>query len=335
MKKTLNEIAGIVGGTVLGAGDTVITGVAGINEAGAGDITFVSNPKYAHFALTTSASAIIIGEKMKDAVKIPAVVCAEPYLAYAKIISIIAAERQKHPSGISKNSAVSKTALLGKNVSVADFAVVDEGASVGDGSVIYPHCYVGRNAKIGSNCLIYSGVTIREDIIVGNNVIIHSGTVIGSDGFGYVPEGGRLRKIPQIGIVEICDDVEIGANVAIDRATTGKTVIGKGTKIDNLVQIAHNVQIGENSVVCGQAGISGSTKIGSWVTLAGQAGLAGHLTIGDGAVVAAQAGVIGDVPPKEVVSGYPARPHGQAMRIYALIQRLPELFQEIKKLKKG
>jgi len=335
MKRTLKEIADAVKGSVSGNGDVVITNVAGINEAKEGDITFVSNPKYVNFIETTKASAIIINENFRDRVKIPALVCSDPYLAYAKILSIMAEEKQKHPSGISKNSAISKTANIGSNVSVSDFSVIDENASVGDNTVIYPNCYVGKNAKIGLNCLIYPNVTIRENVSVGNNVIIHSGTVIGSDGFGYVPEGGKLRKIPQIGIVEICDDVEIGANVAIDRATTGKTVIGKGTKIDNLVQIAHNVQIGENSVICGQAGISGSTKIGNWVTIAGQAGTVGHITIGDGAVLAARAGVIGDVAPKETVSGYPARPHRQAMKISALINKLPELFEEIKKLKKG
>jgi len=335
MKKTLKEIADIVKGHVSGDGGIIITNVAGINEAKEGDITFVSNPKYMHFVETTKASAIIIHENLMDKVNIPAVVCADPYLAYSKILSIVAEEMHRHPEGISKNAAISKTARISSNVSVSDFSVIDENASVGENTVIYPHCYIGKNARIGINCLIYPNVTIRENVTVGNNVIIHSGTVLGSDGFGYVPEGGKLRKIPQIGIVEICDDVEIGANVTIDRATTGKTVVGKGTKIDNLVQVAHNVQIGENSVICGQAGISGSTKIGNWVTVAGQAGLTGHITVGDGAIVAAQAGVIGDVSPKETVSGYPARPHKQAMRIYALIQKLPELFEEIKKQKKG
>ena len=253
--------------------------------------------------------------------------------SYTKLLNSIAIEKEKHPSGISKNSAVSASAVINKNISIGDFSVISENAEIGSNTIIYPNCYIGRNVKIGEHCLIYPNVTIREDIIVGNNVIIHSGTVIGSDGFGYVPENNTLKKIPQIGIVEIGDNVEIGANVTIDRATTGKTLIGKGTKIDNLVQIAHNVQIGENSIIVAQVGISGSTKIGNGVTIAGQAGLIGHVTIGDGAIVAAQAGVIGDVPPKETVSGYPARPHKQAMKLYALIQKLPELFEELKKLK--
>jgi len=333
MKKTLKEIIKITGGEILGNEDTIITNVAGITEAKKGDITFVSNPKYKQYIGSTNASAIIIKESQKDKVKIPAIVSKNPYLSYAKIIMHIAKEIEKHPSGISKNCSISKSAKIGENVAISDFVAVDENSKINDGTTIYPNCYIGRNSKIGKNCLIYSNVTIRENIIIGNNVIIHAGTVIGSDGFGYVQENGLFKKIPQIGIVEIADDVEIGANVTIDRATTGKTFIGQGTKIDNLVQIAHNVHIGENSIIVSQAGISGSTKIGNGVTIAGQAGLVGHITVGDGAVIAAQSGVIGDVAPHETVSGYPARPHKHAMKIYALIQKLPELFEEIKKLK--
>ncbi|HAX61437.1 MAG TPA: UDP-3-O-(3-hydroxymyristoyl)glucosamine N-acyltransferase [Elusimicrobia bacterium] len=334
MRKTLKEISEISDGEVLGDENTIITNVAGITEAKKGDITFVSNPKYEQYISSTNASAIIIKESQKDKVKIPSIVSKNPYLSYAKIIMHIAKETEKHPAGISCNCSVSKSAKIEGCVAISDFVVVDENAKIDDGTIIYPNCYIGRNVKIGKKCLIYPNVTVRENIVIGNNVIIHSGTVIGSDGFGYVQENGLLKKIPQIGIVEIADDVEIGANVTIDRATTGKTFIGKGTKIDNLVQIAHNVQIGNNSIIVSQAGISGSTKIGNGVTVAGQAGLIGHITVGDGAIIAAQAGVIGDVPAKETVSGYPARPHKHAMKIYALIQKLPELFEEIKKLKK-
>ncbi|MDD5686440.1 MAG: UDP-3-O-(3-hydroxymyristoyl)glucosamine N-acyltransferase [Elusimicrobia bacterium] len=334
MKKTLKEIAGITGDEVFGNENTIITNIAGIEEAKEGDITFVSNPKYIQFVETTKASAIVISEAQKSKVRIPAIVSKNPYLSYTKILIYIAKEREKHPSGISEKCSISKSAVVKDNVAISDFTVIGDNAEINTGTIVYPNCYIGRNVKIGKNCLIYSNVTIRENIIIGNNVIIHSGTVIGSDGFGYVPENGVLKKIPQIGIVEIGDDVEIGANVTVDRATTGKTFIGKGTKIDNLVQIAHNVQIGENSIIVAQVGISGSTKIGNGVTIGGQAGFAGHITIGDGAIVAAQAGVIGNVQSKETVSGYPARPHKQAMRIYALIQRLPELFEEFKKLKK-
>ncbi|MEW6557138.1 MAG: UDP-3-O-(3-hydroxymyristoyl)glucosamine N-acyltransferase [Elusimicrobiota bacterium] len=342
MRKTLKEILEITGGKILGDENTVVTNAAGIIEAEKGDITFVANPKYEQYIGSTNASAIIISEKQKDkvyhadslrGVKIPAIVSPNPYLAYTKILVEIAKEKQKYPSGISNKCSISKSIVLGKNVAISDFVVIEENVEIGENTVFYPNCYIGSCVKIGNNCLIYPNVTIRENCIIGSNVIIHSGTVVGSDGFGYVLESGSLKKIPQIGIVEIADDVEIGANVTIDRATTGKTFIGRGTKIDNLVQIAHNVQIGENSIIIAQAGISGSTKIGNGVTIAGQAGLVGHITIGNGAVIAARAGVIGDVPAKETVSGYPARPHKQAMKIYALLQKLPELFEEIKKLK--
>ncbi|MFH1541240.1 MAG: UDP-3-O-(3-hydroxymyristoyl)glucosamine N-acyltransferase [Elusimicrobiota bacterium] len=352
MEKTLKEIAEISGGEVFGSGDSgdeniIITNVAGIVEAKKGDITFVANPKYEQYISSTNASAIIISENQKDKVKIPAIISKNPYLSYAKIIMFIAKEIEKHPSGISlqgfamtgkepiraKNYSISKLAKIGENVTISDFVVIDEDAQIDNETIIYPNCYIGRNSKIGKKCLIYPNVTIRENVIIGDNVIIHSGSVIGCDGFGYIQDNGSLKKIPQIGIVEIADDVEIGANVTIDRATTGKTFIGRGTKIDNLVQIAHNVCVGENSIIVSQAGISGSTKIGNGVTVAGQAGLVGHITVGDGAIIAAQSGVIGDVAPREVVSGYPARPHKQAMKIYALIQKLPQLFEEIKKLK--
>ncbi|MBN1385318.1 MAG: UDP-3-O-(3-hydroxymyristoyl)glucosamine N-acyltransferase [Elusimicrobia bacterium] len=333
MKKTLKEIAEIVEGKVLGNENTLITNIAGIAEAKEGDITFVSNPKYIKFIETTKASGIIIAEDQKDRVKIPAIVSKNPYFSYAKLLKYAAKEKEKHPSGISKNCSISESVIIENNVAISDFSVIDENVRIDSGTVIYPNCYIGKKSKIGKNCIIYPNVTIREETIIGNSVIIHSGTVIGSDGFGYVPLNNKIEKIPQIGTVEICDDVEIGANVTIDRATTGKTFIGKGTKIDNLVQIAHNVHIGENSIIVAQTGISGSTEIGKGVTIAGQAGLGGHLTIGDGATIGAQSGVMGDVPPKETVSGYPARPHGKAMRIYALIQKLPELFEELKKLK--
>ncbi|OQA92571.1 MAG: UDP-3-O-acylglucosamine N-acyltransferase [Elusimicrobia bacterium ADurb.Bin231] len=335
MKKTLRELADLVDGSVIGDESVIITGVAGIKESSTGDITFISNPKYFKFLKTTKASAIIISDNLKDSLSgLSAIVSKNPYLAYAKIIMLIAEERKNHPSGISPHCIVEKTAKLGDNVSLSGFVFIDAYADIGEGTIIYPNCYIGKNVSLGRNCLIYSNVTIRENVKIGDNVIIHSGTVIGSDGFGYVTLPQGLKKIPQIGTVEICDDVEIGSNVSIDRATTGKTFIGKGTKIDNLVQIAHNVQIGENSVIVAQAGIAGSSKVGNWVTIAGQAGIVGHINIADGAVIAAQAGVIGDVGPKETVSGYPARPHRQAMRSYAFIQKLPELFEEMKNRKK-
>jgi UDP-3-O-[3-hydroxymyristoyl] glucosamine N-acyltransferase len=212
--------------------------------------------------------------------------------------------------------------------------VIEDKVSIGDKSVIYAGCFVGHHTRIGTDALIYPNVSIRERVLIGNRCIIHSGAVIGSDGFGFVTVEGKHQKIPQTGTVEIGDDVEIGANVSIDRARFDKTVISRGTKIDNLVHIAHNVVIGEDSLVVAQAGISGSTVIGRNVIIAGQAGLVGHINIGDNAVLAAQAGVTKSVPENTMVSGYPAQEHGQALRINACIQNLPRLYETVKELKK-
>ena len=224
---------------------------------------------------------------------------------------------------------------MGDNVAIGPYVVIEPGATIGSGATIMAHCYIGYSAAVGGQSLLYPSVTIRELVQVGSRVIIHSGTVIGSDGFGFVPGRGGHTKIPQIGTVVIGDDVEIGANTAIDRATTGATTIGKGTKIDNLVHIAHNVHIGEHCFIAGQTGIAGSARIGNFVTFAGQSGAVGHITIGDGATIAGRAAVIGNVAPGETVSGYPARPHREAMKIEVLIRKLPEMYEWFKKASKS
>jgi UDP-3-O-[3-hydroxymyristoyl] glucosamine N-acyltransferase len=253
-------------------------------------------------------------------------------LAFAKVVSLVLPDDTKRPSGLHPTAIVSPTAKLGKNVAVGAYTVIDDKAQIGEGTIIYSGCYIGSNTKIGKDCLIYPHVSIRERIEIGDRVIIHCGTVIGSDGFGFAAVKGVQEKIPQIGTVLVEDDVEIGANVTIDRARFDKTIIGRGTKIDNLVQIAHNVIIGENCIIVAQAGISGSTVLGKNVTLAGQAGLVGHINIGDGAICAAQSGVTKSVPPNTMVSGYPAKPHEVAKRVNACVQSLPELYKKIKEL---
>lgn len=334
MQKTLKEIAKLINGQVSGDDSVVITGVSGIKEACEGDITFLANPKYLPLIDKTQASAVIASAQIQSDA-LPIIRVDNPSLAFSKVVSLFVPSESNHPKGIHPSAILGKNAAFGNDVAIGPYCVIEDNVSIGDGTIIYSGSFVGYSTKIGSNCLIYPNVSIRERVIIGSRVIIHSGTVIGSDGFGYVEAvDGTHQKIPQIGSVEIKDDVEIGANVTIDRARFDKTIIGKGTKIDNLVQIAHNVVIGENSIIIAQAGISGSTTIGKNVTIAGQAGLVGHITIGDKAILAAQAGVTKSVPPETLVSGYPARPHEVAKKVNACVQNLPKLYETVKELKK-
>ena len=330
---TLARIAELVGGKVIGDDSVVIRGLSGIKEAQEGDITFVANPKYISLISSTKASAVITSEDIEDAGK-PTIKTDNPSIAFAKLVSHFAPDEGKFELGVHPTAILGKDVKLGKNISIQPYVVVSDGASIGDDTVLQAGVYIGIYSKIGVSCLIHPHVTIRERVTIGSNVIIHSGTVIGSDGFGYATVKGVHYKIPQIGTVFIEDDVEIGANVTIDRARFGKTHIKQGTKIDNLVQIAHNVEIGENSIIVAQSGISGSTNIGKGVILASQSGVVGHISIGDNARVAAQAGVTKSVPEGEVVSGYPAKPHGTAKRINACVQRLPDFYKCIKGLQK-
>lgn len=333
MQKTLRELARIVKGEIVGDPDTVITGVSGIKEARKGDITFLANRRYMPLLETTQASAVITPLDIDSAPQ-PIIKTQDPSFAFAQVVADMFPVQVRHPRGIHKTAVIAKSVKIGKNVAVGPYVVIEDKAEIGDNTIIYAGCFIGHDVKIGRDCLFYANVAIRERVVIGNRVSVQSGTAIGSEGFGYTNIDGEYRLIPQVGTVVIEDDVEIGANVAIDRARFDKTLIGRGTKIDNLVQIAHNVVIGQNSIIVAQAGISGSTHIGNKVTIAGQAGLVGHITIGDGAILAAQAGVTKSVPPNTIVSGYPARPHQEAKKINAYIQRLPELVEELGALKK-
>jgi UDP-3-O-[3-hydroxymyristoyl] glucosamine N-acyltransferase len=331
-RKTLTEVAKIINGEVVGDKNTVITGICGIKEAKDGDLTFVANSKYLPLIDHTRASAIITSCEINSASK-PIIKTDNPSLAFAKMVSLLSPNHAVHLTGIHPTAVLAKNVKLGRDVAIGPYVVVESDVQIGDNSIIYAGCYIGHHSSIGKGVLIYPNVSIRERITVGNRVIIHSGSVIGSDGFGFATVRGIHEKIPQIGTVLIEDNVEIGANVTIDRARFDTTIIARGTKIDNLVQIAHNVVIGENSIVVAQAGISGSTTVGKGVILAGQAGIVGHITIGDGAVVAAQAGVTKSVPANTKVSGYPAKPHETAKRVNACVQKLPELYKTINELK--
>jgi len=333
MQKTLKEIAEFVKGEVVGDESVVIKGVAGIREAQEGEITFLANPKYALFLNRTAASAVITSRDVEKAKK-PIIRTDNPSLAFTQVISLLVPENPAHPQGIHPAAVVAKGATLGKDVSLGAHVVVEDGAVIGDNTVIYGNCYIGRGVRIGSKSLIYPNVTLREQVVLGERAIIHSGTVIGSDGFGFATVDEKHHKIPQVGTVEIGDDVEIGANCAIDRARFDKTVVGSGSKIDNLVHIAHNVTIGKNCLIVAQVGISGSTSIGDSVVLAGQVGIVGHVTIGDRAIVMAQSGVNKSIPADSVFWGYPAKEQSIAKRVNASVQNLPRLYDKVDELKK-
>jgi len=331
MRLTLGEISKLVGGELIGDPAVVITGISGIKEAKEGDITFLANSKYSPLMKITKASAVITSREAFDSEK-PVIKTDNPSIAFTKIVGLAAPNDNKHFKGVHPTAIISKDVKLGPNVAIGPYTVIEDAVEIGEGTIVYSGCYIGRSTKIGKDCLVYPHVSIRERIEIGQRVIIHSGAVIGSDGFGFAMVRGVQKKIPQIGTVSIEDDAEIGANVTIDRARFDKTIIGKGTKIDNLVQIAHNVVTGESCVIVAQAGVSGSTVLGSRVILAGQAGIVGHIRIGDRAVVAAQAGVTKSVKPDTKVSGYPAKPHDMAKRVNACVQKLPELYKRIKEL---
>ncbi|MBN2684602.1 MAG: UDP-3-O-(3-hydroxymyristoyl)glucosamine N-acyltransferase [Pontiellaceae bacterium] len=327
------EIAERLGGTLDGDGTIEIVGVAGLKEAGDGDISFLANPKYASLVATTKASAVIVPNDWDRVAPCALIRVENADQCFARAAELFYEAPPVPAPGIHPTACVADSAQLGKSVSIGPNCTVEEGVIIGANTVIHANCVIGYKTVIGENCLLYPLVSTREFTQIGNRVIIHNGSVVGSDGFGYaVQKDGSRIKIPQIGNVVIEDDVEIGANVAIDRARFGKTCIGRGTKIDNLVQIAHNVIVGEHSVMCGQVGISGSTTIGSRVILAGQAGLAGHLEVGDGAVVGAQSGVMKNVPPGDFVMGSPAFPHLQNKKMVANALLLPKLKDKIRAL---
>jgi UDP-3-O-[3-hydroxymyristoyl] glucosamine N-acyltransferase len=333
MQKTLNEIARLIDGQVIGNGDTLITGASGIREAAEGEITFLANSKYSPLMDKTRASAIITSSGAQGTAK-PIILTQDPSWAFVKIIAMFTPDDAGHPSGIDYTVVMGKNVSLGQDVTIGAYSVIGDNVTIGDNVIIYAGCYIGHHTKIGSQTLIYPHVSIRERISIGSRVIIHSGAVIGSDGFGFVTVKGAHHKIPQVGTVEIGDDVEIGANVTIDRARFDKTVIGGGTKIDNLVQIGHNVIIGENALIVAQAGIAGSAIIGNNVTIGGQAGIVGHITIGDNVIVTGKSGVAKSVAPDTMVSGYPARPFMTTQRANASLQNLPKLFNLVNQLKK-
>jgi UDP-3-O-[3-hydroxymyristoyl] glucosamine N-acyltransferase len=331
---SVKEIAEIINGEIVGNPDAVIEGANTLENATEGEISFLANPKYSKWLDKTNASCVLVSLDISSDIDISMIKVENPDAAFSTILEKLYGDKDHPVSGISKDARIDKSAVLGNNVRVGDFAKIESGASIGENTVLYPNVYVGKDAVIGENCIIYPGVIVADGVNIGNNVIVHGCSVIGSDGFGYTTKNGKHYKVPQVGSVIIKDDVEIGSNVCIDRGCPGNTIIEEGTKIDNLVQIAHNVKIGKNCFIISQVGIAGSTVVEDYAVLAGQAGVVGHITIGTGAKVGAQAGVTHDIKPGQLVSGYPAMNHSQARRINALVRKLPKLFKEMERLKK-
>lgn len=338
---TVDELAAAVGGEVAGDGRAVIRGANGIKEAGPDEVTFVANPKYKAALKTTRAGAVIVAPGT-EAGALTLIRTPNPYAAFAKALAMFAPPAEAPETGLSGLAFIHEKAKIGKGVAVGPFVTVRENAVVGDRTSLGAGVYVGREAAVGADCLIYPNVTIRERVVVGDRCIIHSGAVVGSDGFGFATEGKVHHKIPQIGVVVVEDDVEIGANCAIDRATMGETRIGRGSKLDNLIQIAHNVKVGEGTLIAAQTGIAGSTVLGKYCVLGGQVGVVPHIEIGDGAVLAAQSGVTKSIRERETVFGRPARPlqevkkrEGRVALLEKYFKRVKELEQEIAELKRG
>ena len=333
MEKSLRELAELVEGRIERDGSVKVKGVAKVEEAKKGEITLAISEKFLHKARQSQASAVIVPLWVKDFSK-PVIQVKNPRLAFAQVLELFAPQPPRL-SGIHSTVLIGVNVEMGKDVTMGPYTVLGDGVKLADNVYISSEVYLGNNVRIGKGSFIHPRVTILDNTIVGEKVIIHSGTVIGSDGFGFAKkEDGSYYKIPQVGKVVIEDEVEIGANVAIDRATIGETRIGSGCKIDNLVHIAHNVTLGRNVAIVGLVGISGSSTIGDGVILAGQAGVTDHVRIGNNTIVAAKSGVTKNIGPNQFVSGFPARPHSKQKRVKAIINQLPRLLERVRKLEK-
>ena len=330
MELTLKHIAESIGGTVVGDEQVLIKGINSLLLAEKREISFLADPRLKNQIKVTKASAVIVKE-LTSLYQGPQLVVPDPHLAYARVATIFAPPVPRFP-GISEKAVIEEGTHLGKDVSIYPFVYVGEESVIGNKVVLFPGVYIGNKVKVGDGSVVYPNVTIMSDCIIGKEVIIHAGTVIGSDGFGFARDGDASVKIPQTGIVEIEDNVEIGANNTIDRAALGKTLIKKGVKTDNLVQIGHNVVVGENTIIVAQVGIAGSTRIGKNVVIGGQVGFADHIEIGDRVMIGAKSGVAKSIPGGEVVSGIPTMPHRLWLKTRGHIRRLPEYSERVKKL---
>lgn len=337
MQFTTQSISTFLNGTLEGKGDLLIESPARIENALPENISFIANPKYEQFAKTTQAGALIVGKnftKPKES-KSAFIHVDDPYDAFNKVLNLFL-QQANQKTGIEQPSYVSMSSKLGKNIYIGAFSYIGENANVGSNVKVYPGCFIGDNVELGDDTTVYAGVNIYRDCIIGKNCIIHSGAAIGSDGFGFVPKAdGSFEKIPQTGNVVIEDNVEIGANTTIDRATLGSTIIRKGVKLDNLIQIGHNVEIGANTAIAAQTGVSGSTKIGKNCLIAGQAGFVGHISIPDGSMIGAKSGVSNSVKePGRTWQGVPLMEHRQSLKVHVIYRNLPELEKRVTELEK-
>jgi UDP-3-O-[3-hydroxymyristoyl] glucosamine N-acyltransferase len=335
MQFSATQIAMMIGGKVEGNPDAAVASFGKIEEAQAGQLAFLANPKYEEYLYSTNASIVIVNEslELKQPISATLIKVSDAYTSFAVLLDKYQQIQRQQLSGIQQPVYIAATAKTGNNVFIGAFAYLGEDVIVADGAKIYPNVFLGNHVIVGENSIIHPGVKIYHDCVIGKNVVIHAGTIIGSDGFGFAPQAdGTYKKIPQIGNVIIEDDVEIGANSTIDRATMGSTLIKAGAKLDNLLQIGHNAEVGNNTIIAAQSGISGSTKIGNNVMIGGQAGIVGHITIGDGAKINAQSGVSKTLEPGKTVTGSPAFEYTAALRSQAASRKLPDLEKRIKEL---
>ena len=335
MEFTAKQIADFINGRVEGDANAAVHTFAKIEEGQPGAISFLSNPKYTHYLYDTKSTIVLVNEDLEIEKEISATLIRvkNAYEAVAKLLQLYESMKPKK-TGIDPLAFVSPKATIGNEVYIGAFACIGDGATIGDGTQIYPHVVIGDGVNVGAGCLLYPNVTIYQGCRLGSNVTIHAGSVIGADGFGFAPNVDGYEKIPQIGIVIIEDNVEIGANTCVDRSTMGATVLRKGVKLDNLVQVAHNVEVGENTVMSAQVGIAGSTKVGSWCMFGGQVGLAGHITIGDHVNLGAQSGVPSSIKPNQTLIGTPPMEPTPYFKSQAIFRRLPDMYKELSALRK-
>lgn len=330
------QIAEVLGGRIEGNPSVVVNDFAKIEDATEGKLTFLANLKYESYIYTTKASIVLVAESFepREPVSSTLIRVADPYASLARLMQLVDEQTRYRPVGIDARAVVMDGAQLGAGVYIGAGAVIEAGAEIGDGCQIYPNSYVGRGSKLGAGSIVYPNATIYHGVVIGQRCIIHAGAVIGADGFGFAPQLDGYHKIPQMGSVVIEDDVEIGANTCIDRAVMGSTIIRRGAKLDNLVQVAHNCEVGAHTVMAAQGGMAGSSSIGSWCQTGGQVGIAGHLKIGDRVQLGGQTGVLGNIESDRVVLGSPAMDASAAMRSYAVLAKLPEMYRQLGRIEK-